>query len=316
MRGWLAVLVVAGCGGVPDVPARLEDVGTVPQLFQDTPAAFDANDKLVLMDGNSGLRRLEGNRLDVVSGTQQFSFGTMGVDRDGTLLLGSFNTLQLVRLEAGDRIVPVTPAPPTTFTRPIGTPSGAYHIVVGGVQNTLVLPAGGATWEDSMRRLDRTLRAPDGTIYAILDGDIVRLAADDSPVLVASCAELAGGLCFDLELGGTDADGHVHMGVKTQQAVHILDPASGTYRQVTLPGMMRIETLVAGAAMTLVLANDPERDNQRSLWMLAPGSEQLLRFATLLSSGGGFGEFVKLLADRAGNTYVIAEGKLKAVVPN
>jgi hypothetical protein len=310
MRGLL--LLVVGCGGAPDVPARLEEIGSVPQLFQDTPAAFDSNDTLVLMDGNSGLRRLNGNRLDVIPGGSQFSFGSMGVDRDGTLLLGSFNVTQLARLEPNDAIVTIAPAPPLTFATSVGTPSGAYYITPSGALDMLMLPAGGTIWVETPRKLDRTLRAADGTIYAVVDGDIVSLAADDSEVIIASCAEFAGGICLDLQLGGTDAAGHVHMTVRNTSDVHILDPIAGTYREVSLPGGLEVDAMAAGAAMTVVIATDPARANQRSLWMLGPGSNQLLRFAALDTS---LGTFARVLAAPSGNVFVIADGKLQAVVP-
>jgi hypothetical protein len=62
------------------------------------------------------------------------------------------------------------------------------------------------------------------------------------------------------------------------------------------------------------LANDPERNAARSLWLLPDGGDQLLRFASLASSPLQF-IFVRLLADHAGTLHVIENGKLSRVVP-
>ena len=84
---WMAAIVVGiGCGGAPDAPARLEEVADIPETGQDLPAAFDTDDTLVLMDGNTGLRRLVGDRLLSIPNGSQFSFGTIGLDRDGQLV--------------------------------------------------------------------------------------------------------------------------------------------------------------------------------------------------------------------------------------
>lgn len=313
MRGVAAIVVLLGCGGAPDTPARLEELGEVPQNGQDLPAAFDFDDSLVLIDGNTGLRRFAGGRLLTVSGGGAINFGLICVDRDGTLLIGNSNFLQLSRLEPGDRLVEVTPPPPTSFTRCTGTPSGAYHVRPFSAATTLTLPAGGAAWVDSLRTLDRTLLAPDGTMYAIENGDVVRLGADDAPTVVASCAEFAGGVCPDLELTGVDGAGHVHMAIKGLPDLHVLDPATGGYRDIALPGGLVIEAVASGPLNTLVLANDPARDDARSLWLLPDGGDQLLRFASLLSSPLQFVS-VRVLVDHAGTLHVIENGKLSRVV--
>jgi hypothetical protein len=287
-------------------------VGVIPQITTDTPVAFDNTDHLVLMDG-SNLRRLNGSRLDVVPGTSSFSFGRFGVDRDGTLLLGSTNSLAIARLQDND-VLSFLVSAPTSFDRLTGTPSGAYHITVFGQQTTFVLAPAATQWVDSGKRLDRVLRAPDGTMYAIVDGDIVALGADDSPTVVGSCAEFAGGLCPGLELVGVDGDGGVVMAAPQDQAFHIFDPVGGAFREVALPGMLEIEAVAAGPQLALVLAVDPERDNQRSLWLLRQGDSELLRFATVASDGLEFGGLVKPLVDHAGNGFVAGNGQLQAVV--
>ncbi|MBA2542328.1 MAG: hypothetical protein H0V17_21985 [Deltaproteobacteria bacterium] len=312
MRGPGVLVVLAACGGAPESPAHLEEVGDIPDIFQEIPAAFDANDALVLMDGNTGLRRLAGDRLVTIPNGSQFSFGTIGIDRDGALLLGSSSTGQLARLEANDIITFIEPTPPQTFSRSAGVPSGAYHLVVPSAVTTLTLPAGGVAWEDSTRSLDRTLRAPDGTIYAIENGDVVRLEADDSATPLASCAEIAGGTCPDLELAGVDANNHVHLALPGEQSVYVLDPSAGSLAEITLPGSIEVADLVTGATNGLVIGSDPDRNDERSLWLLENGSTQLLRFATL-GNPNVIG-FTQLLADRAGRTYVLAQGKLQVVV--
>jgi hypothetical protein len=148
----------------------------------------------------------------------------------------------------------------------------------------------------------------------VIDGDVVSLDGSDAVDVIASCADFGGGVCLDMELAGSDDRGHVHMAIKGTREVHVLDPSSATYRHVALPGMLEVEKLTAGAAMTVVIAKDPERDNETSLWLLAPGSDQLLRFAPLPNAQ--FGGFAKLLSDRAGNAYLLADGKFQAVVLN
>ena len=312
MRCLVAVVVLIGCEGAPAVPAHLEEVADIPQTGSDLPAAFDVDDTLVLMDNSTGLRRLVGDRLRSVSGGESFSFGSIGVDRDGTLLLGSQNTGQLARLEANDVITNIAPQPPSSFNKCTAVPSGAYHILQFGAVNTLTLPLAGAAWVDSLRALDRTLLAPDGTIYAIENGDIVELDSTDAAATVASCAEFAGGTCPNLELAGVDSAGHVHMAIPGLPDLHILDPDSGSYRDIALPGGLEIVTMVSGTQHALVMASDPDRDDERSLWLLEDGSDELVRFTSL---GAPFTlGFVRLLADHAGNTHVIASGKLSRVV--
>jgi hypothetical protein len=314
MRGVAALVLMLGCGGDPEIPARLEELGDVPQNGQDLPAAFDFDGSLILIDSNTGLRRFADGRLLTVTGGGGINFGVICVDRDGTLLIGNSNFLQLQRLEPGDQLIDITPQPPTSFTRCTATPNGAYHIQPFGAATTLMLARDGEAWFDSMRTLDRTQRAPDGTIYAVENGDIVRLAADDSPQVVASCAEFAGGTCPNLEFAGVDGAGHVHVAIKGLPDLHVLDPSTGGYRDIALPGGLEIEAVATGPLNTLVLATDPERQDARSLWLLPEGGDQLLRFASLTSSPLQ-SVFVRILADRAGTLHVIENGKLSRVVP-
>lgn len=311
MRG-LPALLLLGCGGAPSTPAHLELVGAIPTTTTDTPAAFDANDTLVLMDGGSGLRRLVGTHLDVVPGGGLFTFGRFGVDLDGALLLGSFSTLQIARLEANDQIGFISPSPPSQFNRLAGFPSGTYHISVTGMINTLKLTPGAVSWVDSMKGLERTLRGPDGSTFVILDGDIARLGPDDSPQLIASCSEFAGGTCPDLELAGVDGDGAIHMAKPGSPTIHILDPGSGTFREVTMPGKLVIQSMATGSRVGLVIATDPDRNNERSAWLLEQGATEVLRFATFTGLDSFVGMFP--LVDHAGNAYVAGEEKLQAVV--
>jgi hypothetical protein len=311
MRCVAAIALVVGCGGAPAAPARLEEVGNLPDIGPDLPAAFDFDDTLIVMDPSTGLRRFADGRLLSVTGGANFTFGQICVDGDGTLLVSSSNFGTLARLEPGDMLKPIMPAPPTTFTRCTGTPSGAYHILPFGAATTLTLAVGGASWIDSMKAIDRTVRAPDGTMYAVLDGDIVVLGSDDSAEIVASCAEFAGGTCPNLELGGVDGAGGIHMAITGLPDVHVLDPGSGTYRDIVLPGGLLISSLVAGSQYALVAAIDPERNNELSLWVLLDGSDELLRFATI---GAADPRFLRLVMDHAGTGHVIAGGKLQRVV--
>lgn len=307
----LALIVACGCGGAPASPAHLEELAdNLPFGTQEVPAAFDANDRLLVMDFNSGLSRFNGTRFVTLPDGFQFTFGSFGVDRDGTLLVGSSSAM-LARLAPDDTLAFITPSPPLTFVGSAGLPSGAYHVVAPGNPTTFTLPAGGDAWVDSTRRLGRTLRAPDGTVYAIENDDIVALDATDAPVPVATCADIAGGTCPGLEFAGVDGAGHLPFGLFGRPTIHILDPASGTFRTVDLPGGLEIERLTAGAQLTLVLAQDPMRDNERSLWLLESGADQLRRFASLPSFAF---ETFQLLVDHAGNAYVMGQGRLHAVV--
>jgi hypothetical protein len=312
MRQLGALIVVAACGGdVPASPAHLEELAdNLPFSGQVVPTAFDANNALLVMDFSSGLMRFNGMRFVAVPNGATFTFGSFGVDRDGTLLLGAQSS-SLARLEANDTVTFLQPGPPVSFTGSAGLPSGAYHVVVPGQQTTFVLPPGGVSWVDSMRRLDRTLRAPDGTIYAIENDDIVTLDATDAAVPVATCADIAGGTCPGLDFAGIDGAGHLHFGLVGRSTIHILDPAGGAFREVDLPGGLEIESIVAGLQYTLVLAVDPMRDNDRSLWMLASGDDQLLRFTSLVSSAF---EVFQLAVDHAGDAFVLGQGRLHAVV--
>ncbi len=314
MRGVATLVLLLGCGGTPENPARLEELGDVPQNGQDLPAAFDFDNSLILIDSATGLRRFADGRLRTVSGGGGITFGVICVDRDGTLLIGNSNFIQLQRLEPGDQLIDITPQPPTSFTRCAGTPNGAYHIQPFGLATTLMLFRDGEAWFDSMRTLDRTQRSPDGAIYAIENGDVVKLGADDAATIVASCAEFAGGVCPDLEFAGVDGAGHVHMAIKGLPDLHVLDPSTGGYRDVALPGGLVIEAVATGPLNTLVLANDPARNDARSLWLLPDGGDQLLRFASLLSSPSQFSP-VRVLTDHAGTLHVIENGKLSRVVP-
>jgi hypothetical protein len=310
MRG-VAVMLVVGCGGgVPSAPATLAEPVRITQITPDNPATFDVNNNLVVMDSGSGIRRLVGNRLDVIPGTGAFNFGRFGTDRDGTLLLGSLSTFQLARLEASDQVAFINLQAPTSFDRIAGTPSGAYWLTPLGGGMSFTLPASGTAWVQSTRLLDRVLWTPD-SMFAIENGDVVRLAGDDSPQIVASCAEFAGGTCPELELAGVDGQGAIHMARSLDQEVHILDPGTGIYREVALPGELTIVELVAGLQYTMVLANDPDR-MERSLWMLASGDDELLRFAAVPQ--GQFGGQPHVLMDHAGNGYLVVDDNLQAVV--
>jgi len=315
MRGPLVVVVglaggVAACGGSSSTPAHLEPAGQLTFITVDTPATFDTHDSLVMMDASSGLRRLVGNRLVAVSGGGSFTFGRFGTDRDGAVLMGSLGNALLARLEDDDTVTLINPQVPTGFDTILGAPSGSYYISSRGVEHSLVLPPGGAAWVDSGRLLDRTLRAPDGEVYAIENGDVVRLGTDDSPTPVGACSDFSGGLCTDLELAGVDADGGLTMGRVGNADVHVLDPGTGTFAEIDLPGALQIDSIAAGSQYTLVVADDPDRGREQSLWILLQGTDELLRIASLqLTSVPPIP-----LVDHAGNGFVIVDDQLQAVV--
>lgn len=308
MRGLL--ILVAACGGAPPAPAHLEELGDIPFTGQQLPAAFDENNQLLLMDGNTGLRRFDGTRLVTIPNGGNFAFGSFGVDRDGTLLIGS-SFGQLARFETGDLIVNIQPSPPFSFVGSAGVPSGAYHLAQSGGITTQVLPAGGTAWEDSLRRLDRTLRAPSGAIYAIENDDIVELDSNDAGVAVGSCAELAGGTCPFLEFGGVDANGHLFIVLPERPSFHILDPSAGAFREIVMPEPIEVVSATAGSQYAVVIGSDPDRNDEQSLWLLEPDSDEVLRFTTL---GQQSFDPIQLIADHAGNIYTLGQSKLRMVV--
>lgn len=309
--GVLLVGVVAACGeDLPDPPAKLVTLATIPFLSPQSPIGFDADNKLIVMDGNGiGLRRLNPPRLDVIPGTKAFSFGVMGVDQDGILLVGSFQTSTLARLPPTDILTMVGPAVNMTFRSPVGTPAGNYYVHVEFDNMTRKLV--GALWEPSPLDLRRTLRAPDGTLYAIVDGDVVRLGAADAIEPITTCTDFGGSTCGDGQLVGVDADGHIALGDSGARGVPLFDPVAGTAREVRLPGELTVLSAVAGSRLIAVAATDPERNFDRSLWVLPAGGDEFFRIAALPNNGTE----PRLVADRLGNTFMIDGDQLAELVP-
>ena len=300
--------MTTACGeDVPAPPVTLEERAEIPVLSEFLDAAFDRDDTLVVMDG-TGLRRLVGTRLDLVPNSGEFAQGTFGVDRDGTLLVGSLFSSSLARLDGAP--VFLTPVP-AQFEAPVGTPAGAYWIRVRGATTSMVLPPGMTMWTQNSLDLSRTLRAPDGTRYAIVDGDVVRMGADDTLEIIASCAEFGGATCGRAQLAGLDADGHIALADVGARGVPFLDPVAGTFRFVELPASLLVIDARASVQGTVAAARDPDRDNQRSLWFLAPGAAAFERFHTLPELSGGE---LRLLADGDGTLFLADAGKLNEVV--
>ncbi len=316
MRCLLAVVVLVGCEAAPEIPAHVDEIAaSIPVGRSNFAMAFDVDDSLVFMDstfGSPGLRRLIGDQLVTIPDGGLFSSGTMCVDRDGVLLIGGSSAGELARLEPVDQLVATSPGPPPSFRRCTVTPSGAYHVLPFDAETTMMLPAGGSVWVDSKRAFDRTQRAVDGTFYAILDGNVVTLGMEDSPTIVASCTQIGGANCRGLELAGVDGAGHLHMAIAGRRELYILDPATGTYREIALPGTLVIEAVITGTQYALMVANDPVRESVRSLWLLADGGDRLLRFGTLRTPS--FGGLLRLLLDHSDNGYVFERSRLLRVV--
>jgi hypothetical protein len=275
-------------------------------LFPEHPTAFDQDNRLVLMDGVR-LRRLDGVVLETVAGGDQFSQGSIGFDRDGALLIGSQLNGSLARLTSQ---VVFLPAVGTVFEAPVGAPSGNYfvHVTFNGTTQIHVPSSG--VWTASTLDMSRTFYAPDGTLYAIANGDVNRVTATDTFEVVASCAEFGGATCGTAELVGTDENGHLMLADAGARSVQFLDPATGAYRVVEMPGELAIFAGRACVHGSVVVARDPNLADQRSLWVLRPGSDAFERVVTLITDGGA----IRVLADRSGELHLIANEQLTRIV--
>jgi len=113
--------------------------------------------------------------------SQGFAFNTtLGVDRDGTLLAASQQSSEVARIP-GDMLQVVGPLVPASVTSPVGTPAGRYYVRAQGAQMpSLRLDPGGTQWLPDELDLERTVRAQDGTLFAIVNGEIVTFAAGGS----------------------------------------------------------------------------------------------------------------------------------------
>lgn len=306
----LVLLGIVACGGAPERAGRLELVAAVPPPAADRGMAFDPDNKLVLMDGTS-LRRLEGVRLDIVPNSQAYAFGSIGVDRDGVLLVASLNISTLARLEPAGA-TPVGPGFPTTAFSPVGTPSGSYYLRSFTGTSSLVLAPGAAGWTESTLDLSRSLRAPDGTRFAIVEGDVVILDPADTPVPVGDCSVFGGGNCSGLELSGLADDGRVFLGRPGDRRVGLLDAATGELEQIALPGALEVAAFGGGAQLGLLVAVDPDRGDEASAWILEPGRAAFSRIATLPPTFDGVPPTI--LVDRAGAPHLFYAGEMLRVV--
>src|SRR4051812_48723749 len=145
MRTMLAWIAAAACGGTPNPPAVLSKFATLPNFVPpSTSMAFDADDSLVMADGNTGLQRLRNGVFVLVPNTAQFAFGTsLGVDQDRSLLVASNQNTELARV-VGDSVMQVGPFLPSAATSPVGTPAGRYYVrAQGSPMPSLRLDPGG-----------------------------------------------------------------------------------------------------------------------------------------------------------------------------
>ncbi|MEO8706929.1 MAG: hypothetical protein ABI867_43280 [Kofleriaceae bacterium] len=300
----LVLIALTACGGTGGPPARLVEVGTLPdtfELFDPRALAFDTDNSVVLADLSS-LRRLIGDRFDVISNTQIFASGTFGIHTDGTLLVSAQQSV-IVGIVTGNTVANIAPPPPVQGIHPVGTPAGSIYLEseFGGQRFLLV----SGVWAETTLDLSRTLRLPDGRMLAIIDGDIVEVGAGDAITPIISCAEFGGAQCGNLTLGGVDAAGTLYMAGGVA-AFQMLDAGGGVLREASLPGNLVATQIVAGAAMIVVVGVDPDRDNEASVWLVEPGGDDIQRIATLVGRQ-------RLLADRTGTAYLAGNSKLQAV---
>jgi hypothetical protein len=299
--------LLAACGdSAPSSPATLELLADTPPVAIDfAQFAYDANNSLVCADGNIGLHRLDGNVFQHIPGTEQFAFAAFGVDRDGSLLVGGNGTATLAKLPATNVLEQIGPFLPESATSPIGTPAGNYYLRVTTRLASLMFAPAATAWVESPLDLGRALYAPDNTLYAIVDGDIVRFAADDTMTPVGDCTQFGGGACGSLQLGGFDDRGDLYMGARGAGSLQVLEPG-GAIRDLDLPGNLVVSEVRAGTDVAALVAADPDRNNELSLWFVA--GDEFQRVTTL----GGLG--VRLLADHAGAFAVVKENRLFSVI--
>jgi hypothetical protein len=310
MRRWAALIaVVAGCAeDVPEPPATLVMGIELPVPFN--PAfftlAFDPRDSLVMSD-TVRLVRVTATGTTSLIGTEQLATNPeFGFDSDGELLVGG-QVPALFRLTGDDALVQLGPAPPALpFFAPVGTPAGNHHIDVRAPFGPHVLVPGGTAW-DPGPDMRRTLRAPDGTLFAIRDGGIVRFAADDSTTVITGCA-FAGLDCGLLALAGFDAADRLYVAEPDATEIRAIDLA-GTVETIDLPSELVVVDVRATAQVVAVLAKNPLRENELTLWMIVDG--ELQRVAPVSESFDGFPN--RLVADHAGAMYVQHAHRLDVV---
>lgn len=301
----LALALVAACAeDVPEPPGLVELGPTLPSSTLED-LAFDPRDSLVLSNG-AQLVRVSGLFIDVIAGSEAVAVHpSFGFDRDGELLVGG-QTVQLVRLEPNNLLTPIGPPPPIVpFFAPVGTPAGSYAIRPRPPVGPVWLAPGGTAWVDGPD-LSRSFRADDGTLYAIVDTGIVRFASDDVMLPLVDCG-FAGDTCAALQLGGLDAAGQLYVGARGEEAIHAIDPA-GAVTTLDLPSVLRLVDVRATTASVLVLASNPARGGEVTLWLLADGTFK--RIDAIPTASGVPG---RLLADHSGHTYVLDARGLEAV---
>jgi hypothetical protein len=307
MRVTIALLLVAACGeDLPDPLARIEVITTLP--FGDPTTvelAFDQDSSLVLADRFNGLQRLDGTTFRPIPGTDAFAFGSFGSDRDGSLLVT--NNFNVAKLPPNNVLTPIGPGLPESCFAPIGTAAGNYYVRSSSETTSFMLAPGAVEWAVTPLQLANALHAGDGSLFAIIDGDLVRLDATDTATPISSCPEL-GGSCARHVLSGLDADGQIYMLDIGGRAIAIADP-TGAIRELELPGGLLAESLEASTQMPLLVATDPARADERSLWLLPLGAAAFARVATLPITRES-----RLLADRAGAMYLVNGPELHRIV--
>ena len=302
--------VLSACAeDVPAPPGLLELGPSLPfttSNLVDFAAAFDPRDSLVMSDGMQ-LVRVSGLFTGAIAGSAGIAaLPSFGFDRDGELLVGG-QTIQLVRLEPTDLLTPIGPQVPIVpFFAPVATPAGNYSILGRPPGGPLRLTPGATSWAPGPD-LSRTFRAPDGTLYAIADPAIARLAADDTPVPLAACTA-AGNSCAALALGGLDGAGRLYVGARGDTAIHAID-SGGSVQAIDLPSVLELVDVRATAASVLVLASNPARGGELTLWLLAGDTFQ--RIDAITASGDGFPN--RLMADQSGRSYVLHDHRLDGV---
>jgi hypothetical protein len=309
-RAAALALVLAACAeDVPAPPGLLELGPSLPFTTTDLvdfAAAFDPRDSLVISDGMQ-LVRVSGLFTGAIAGSAGVAVRpSFGFDRDGELLVGG-QTTQLVRLEPTDLLTPIGPQVPIVpFFAPVATPAGNYAILGRPPGGPLRFTPGATSWTPGPD-LSRTFRAGDGTLYAIVEPAITRLAADDTPVALATCAD-TGTSCAALALGGLDGAGQLFVCARGDTAIHAIDSGGGVHA-IDLPSVLQLVDVRATAASVLVLASNPARGGELTLWLLAGDTFQ--RIDAISTSGDGFPN--RLMADQSGRSYVLHDHRLDGV---
>src|SRR6187402_264393 len=229
----LAVLALAACGGGGGL--SFEEVTLLPRT-QSYVLGFEPDGAPLFGQADPvRLLRYDGAEWAAHAVARPFIVAGFSSDRDGTPLVvhrvdPGFAT-EVWRLEPGGAAVQLGSSVPDRASQVMQNVSGTRFLFGGGA--TWVLRSGSTAWEPYPITLRDPSRAPDGRIYAISSGAVLRIEDDDSTVLRSSCEQTltsCSGTQFQVDLAG-------RLYLRAGANLHIFDPASGLIEEVVLPDL-------------------------------------------------------------------------------